>query len=119
MLRLCINYDFPNWNDYIAAERANRFLAAKIKKTEKEFVGWTVKEKWTGSYPVQLTIRPHYSSKRQDLDNFRMKGLIDGLVSAGVLKNDNLTCIQKITLVPVFDGRSIVEVEIEEVEHGK
>lgn len=118
MLRLCIEYDFPNWNDYVKAERANKYLAAKIKKNEKEYIGWTVKEKWTGGYPVELKIRPHYSSKRQDLDNFRMKGLIDGLVGAGVLKNDNLTCIQRITLEPVFDGRAIVEVEIEEVEHG-
>ena len=113
-MRLFINYDFPGWNEYINTERANRYAAAKIKADEKEYIGWTVKEKYTGEYPITLTIRPHYQNKRRDLDNFRLKGLIDGLVAAGVIKNDNLTCINRILIEAVFSDTPGVEVEIRE-----
>lgn len=108
-----INYDFIGWNEYINAERANRFKASKIKRDEKELVMYTVKERYTGSYPVTLIIRPHYQHKRRDLDNFRMKGLIDGLVGAGVIENDNLTKIDKIILEPIFDNETGVDIQIE------
>jgi Holliday junction resolvase RusA-like endonuclease len=115
-MKLFIDYTFPNLNEYINAERANKYLAAKIKREEKDFIEWTVKGRYEGGYPVTLHIRPHYKDKRQDLDNFRMKGLIDGLVSAGVIKNDNLNCINKIILDPVFTSVPGVEIEITETE---
>lgn len=117
-MRLFIEYDFVDMNTYISRERSNKYAAAKIKREEKEFVVWTVKEKYQGSYPVTLTIRPHFKDKRRDLDNYRLKGLIDGLVAAGVIKNDNLTCIDKIIIEPVFTDQIGVEVEIEESRHG-
>lgn len=107
-----LNYDFLNWNKYINIERTNKYMANNIKQEEKAYIALTVKERYTGNYPVSLTIRPHYQHKRGDLDNFRMKGLIDGLVSAGVIENDNLTKIDKIILEPVFDDIRGVDVEI-------
>lgn len=109
-----VNYDFLNWNKYINIERTNKYMANNIKQEEKAYIALTVKERYTGNYPVSLTIRPHYQHKKGDLDNFRMKGLIDGLVSAGVIENDNLTKIDKITLEPIFDGNTGVDVEIKE-----
>ena len=113
-MKLFIPYDFPNWNQYINIERTNRYKANKIKQEEKEFICWTVKEKYQGGYPVTLRIRPYFHNKRKDLDNFRMKGLIDGLVAAGVIQNDNLTCIDRIILEPIFGDKQGVEVEITE-----
>ena len=121
-MKLFINFEPPNWNDYIAAERANKFKANSIKQAEKELIKYAIKARWSGSYPVTLTVRPHFKNKKRDLDNFRMKGLIDGLVASGVLKNDNLTCIDKIILEPIFDNIVGVEIEIEETkgeEHGR
>jgi Holliday junction resolvase RusA-like endonuclease len=112
-MKVFIEYDFPNWNDYIKAERGSLYHANKIKQTEKQIVYYTIREKYSGGYPVTLTVRPHFQNKRKDLDNFRLKGLIDGLVAAGVIKNDNLTCIDKIILEPIFDKKVGVEVEIE------
>ena len=109
-----LNYDFLNWNKYINIERTNKYMANNIKQEEKAYIALTVKERYTGNYPVSLTIRPHYQHRKGDLDNFRMKGLIDGLVSAGVIENDNLTKIDKITLEPIFDGNTGVDVEIKE-----
>ena len=121
-MRLFFGYDFPNWNIFCDAERTSLYKANNIKQKEKQFVCLTTRQKWAGGYPVTLTVRPHFKNKKRDLDNFRMKGLIDGLVAAGVLKNDNLTCIDKIILEPIFDNIVGVEIEIEETkgeEHGQ
>ncbi len=111
-INIHIDYDFINWNKYINLERANKFLANKIKQEEKNFIVFNVKERYLGEYPIALTIKPHFSHKKSDLDNFRMKGLIDGLVAAGVIENDNLTKINKITLEPIFDDKTGVDIMI-------
>lgn len=113
-MKIHIDYEFTAWNEYINAERTNKYLANKIKQQEKAAVVFSVKERYTGNYPVTLTLRPHFKHRRRDLDNFRMKGLIDGLVAAGVIENDNLTKIDKIVLEPILDGGTGVEVEIKE-----
>jgi Holliday junction resolvase RusA-like endonuclease len=113
-MRLFIDYDFMNWNEYIKAERGNKYHANAIKQAEKNYILYTVKQKYTGKYPVTLTVRPHFKNKRRDLDNFRLKGLIDGLVAAGVLVNDNLNCIDRILLEPIYSDEVGVEVEIKE-----
>ena len=113
-----IDYNFMNWNKYINVERTNKYMANKVKQDEKAYIVLTTKERYTGGYPVTLTIRPHYQHKKGDLDNFRMKGLIDGLVSAGVIENDNLTKIDKIILEPIFDEEIGVDVEINPSQHN-
>ena len=115
-MRLFIDYDFMNWNEYIKAERGNKYHANAIKQAEKNYILYTVKQKYSGKYPVTLTVRPHFQNKRRDLDNFRLKGLIDGLVAAGVIVNDNLKCIDKIIIEPIFTKETGVEVEITESE---
>ena len=100
------------WNDYIRAERGNKYQANAIKQAEKAFIIYTVSQRYYGKYPVTLTVRPHYKNKRKDLDNFRLKGLIDGLVSAGVIVNDNLNCINKIIIEPIYSDEKGVEIEI-------
>ena len=118
-MTIFIDYDFINWNEYIKIERGNMYRANTIKQNEKQFVVWTVKEKWTGGYPVTLTIRPYFKDKRRDLDNYRLKGLLDGLVAAGVIKNDNLTCIDKIIIEPIFEDKRGVFVEIKKSRKKK
>ena len=113
-LKLFLDFEPPNWNAYINTERTNKYKANSIKQAEKDLIRYTIKAHWSGSYPVTLIFRPHFQSKRKDLDNFRMKGIIDGLVAAGVIKNDNLNCVNKIILAPVFDDVVGVEIEIEE-----
>lgn len=115
-MKIFINYNFINWNEYIKAERGNKYHANAIKQAEKNYIVYTVKQKYTGKYPVTLTIRPHFKNKRRDLDNFRLKGLIDGLVAAGVIVNDNLNYINKINVEAVFDEIEGVEIEINESE---
>lgn len=115
-MKLKIDYMPPNWNEYIKLERGNKYGANHLKQQEKQIVRYlTLGKKYTGNYPIELILKPHYSGHRQDLDNFRYKGLLDGLVSAGVIKNDNLKNIQRITIEPVFDKAECVEIEIREL----
>lgn len=118
-MRIFIDYDFIDWNKYIQAERGSLYHANAIKQAEKNYIAFTVRQKYKGKYPVTLTIRPYFHNKRKDLDNFRLKGLIDGLVAAGVIVNDNLKCIDKIIIEPIFSEEVGVEVEITESEGGQ
>lgn len=118
-MKIFIAYEFPNWNEYIKAERGSLYHANAIKQAEKNYIAFTVRQKYKGKYPVTLTVRPYFHNKRKDLDNFRLKGLIDGLVAAGVIVNDNLKCIDKIIIEPIFSEEVGVEVEITESEGGQ
>lgn len=113
---LKLNYMPPNWNKYILLERSNMFASNNLKQKEKKIVRLaTIGNKYEGNYPVKITFKPHFKDFRQDLDNFRYKGLLDGLVVSQVLENDNLRHVQKIVIEPVFDKEECVEIEIEEV----
>ena len=115
-MRLKIGYIPPNWNEYINIERRSKFGANSLKQKEKQIISFFTKGKsFAGSYPIELLLKPHFKDFRQDLDNFRYKGILDGLVSAGVLKNDNLKHIQRIVIEPVFDKEECVEIEIKEL----
>lgn len=111
-----VNYIPPNWNEYINIERRNFYSANRLKQKEKEIMRYhTIGKRYEGKYPVELILRPHYKDYRQDLDNLRYKGLIDGLVANKVIENDNLKHIQKITIEPIFDDEEIVEIEIKKI----
>lgn len=119
-MKIFIDYTPPNWNEYINLERTNKYAANNLKQGEKELVSYFVVGKtYEGNYPVHIIFKPHYKNFRQDLDNFRYKGLLDGLVACGVIKNDNLKHIQKITLEPIFDDVEGVEIEIKEVKENE
>lgn len=115
-MKLYIDYIPPNWNKYIDLERGSYHAANNLKQKEKEIVRYfTIGQKYKGNYPIEIVFKPHFKDRRQDLDNFRYKGLLDGLVACGVLKNDNLNHIQKITLEPIFDNKEGIEIEIKEI----
>ena len=115
-MKIFINYEFMNWNEYINAERTNKYIANNIKQKDAKIVKLsTIGKKYTGNYPIEIIFKPHFKDKRKDLDNTRIKGLVDGLVKNGVIKNDNLNCIQRIILEPVFDNETGIEIEIKEL----
>lgn len=112
-MKIYIDYDFINWNKYIEIERGNFYKANKIKQQEKDIVRfYTINKKYTGTYPVEIIVTKHFKHKKSDLDNVRIKGILDGLVANKVIENDNLTKIQKITLLPIFDDKNGIEIEI-------
>lgn len=99
-----IDYDAPNWNKYINIERSNKFASSNLKKKELAIIKQATQgKKYKGKYPVKITFIKYFKDKRQDLDNVRLKGIIDGLVKCDVIKNDNLNCITEIDIKPEFN----------------
>jgi hypothetical protein len=94
-----IDYDFPNWNKYINAERTNKYIANSMKQQEKKIVKMLCRNmKPIERYPVTIVVTKYVKTKNTDVDNIRIKGLLDGLVEMGILQNDNLRYINKVIL---------------------
>lgn len=84
---------FPSLNDYIAAERKNRHIAAKMKREETKRVADIAanSDMPTFEKPVHVYFTWVEPNRRRDVDNvaFAHKFILDGLVEAGVLKGDS------------------------------
>lgn len=84
---------FPSLNDYIAAERKNRHIAAKMKRDETKRVADIAanSDMPTFEKPVHVYFTWVEPNRRRDIDNiaFAHKFILDGLVKAGVLKGDS------------------------------
>ena len=100
MKHLLIEGELTALNEFINAERRNRYIAAKIKKDETGYCQ-DVAEKsdlklQETEFPCALIITWYVKNKRKDADNiaFAKKFILDGLVEAGVLPNDNRKYVQ-------------------------
>lgn len=83
-----------NLNDYIAAERANRYKGAKMKADNGKVVAAAIRQCMRGvkiEKPVFMEYTWFEKNRRRDLDNvssFGRKVIQDALVDAGALKDD-------------------------------
>lgn len=81
-------------NEYIAAERSNKYKAAKMKHENESIVMIAIKQQLKNvkiEKPVYMEYTWVEKNKRRDLDNissFGRKVIQDALVNAAVLKND-------------------------------
>lgn len=77
-------------NEHDSANRANRFAGAKLKEQMTTLVALQLKGKPAITEPCYVTFYWRYSS-RHDFDNIRFacKYVLDGMVKAGILPNDN------------------------------
>lgn len=92
--------EFTQLNDYIRVERANKFGAASIKENETA----RAEQACDGlpklaRYPVDVIFTWYREDRRTDPDNigFAAKFVLDGMVKAGVLRDDGMTEIASIT----------------------
>lgn len=114
--KLFFQYEPPNWNTYINLERSNKYQANMLKQQEKYIIGLMVRgRKYEGKYPIEIIFRPHFRDKRSDLDNTRVKGVLDGLTACGYIVNDNLKYIQRLVIEPIFDKTRGMELEIRHI----
>ena len=83
-----------NLNDYISAERSNRYKGAQMKSKNEAIVISAIRQCMRGvkiDKPVFMEYRWYERNKRRDLDNissFGRKVIQDSLVYAHVLQND-------------------------------
>ncbi|PQC93499.1 hypothetical protein CUN38_04990 [Enterococcus faecium] len=100
MNKLVIEGELTALNEFINAERRNRYVAAKIKKDETGYCQDAAEKSdlklQETDFPCALIITWYVKNKRKDADNiaFAKKFILDGLVESGVLPNDNRKYVQ-------------------------
>ncbi len=108
-----IDGTFPKLNEYINVERANKYGGASLKKRYTQ----VAKLSATGIAPihgkVDVSFEWHVTSKH-DPDNiaFAKKFILDGLVDAKVLANDNQNHIGRLSDVVIKDKSDYVLVTL-------
>ena len=120
--RLVIRGTLPNLNDYIAAERRNKHIAAAMKRQTEHVVMMYAKSQLRGmrfSGPVRMAYAWYEPNRRRDKDNvssFGRKCIQDALVRAGILENDGWKEIDSFSDSFHVDKKNPrIEVEIEEI----
>lgn len=116
---LVIEGRFPSLNEYVAAERANRFRAASMKRRETERVRVAAAAQGFPHFEGPVAVRFLWvePNRRRDLDNvaFAKKFVLDGLVAAGVLDGDGQRHVAGfVDLFEVDPARPRVVVEVRE-----
>lgn len=114
---LIITGPMTTLNEYIDAERGNKFAAAKIKKSETERVAWEAKKQKIAKVEdkrVHIYFRWFCENRKSDPDNisFAKKFILDGLVTANVLQGDGQKHIAGFIDKFYVDDKPRVEVEI-------
>ena len=115
-MKILIKHKFDSVNEYINKCRSNYFYANKTKQQETNlsamaFINIPILDK----FPIELIFNWHIKSKVADLDGRLPKNIIDGLVRAGRIPDDNVKYIQRITHNYIADKEDYVEVEIKEI----
>lgn len=110
-------------NEYIDAERSNRFRAAKMKKETENLVMLCARKclgGWRANGPVWMHYRWYELNRRRDKDNicgYARKAIQDALVKAGYLAGDGWAQISGFDDTFAVDASNPrVEVEIEEID---
>lgn len=91
--KLTIPFLLPNLNDYIKAERTNKFKAAALKRETENAIIIFIKDQLS-TISIKEPVTMHYTwferNRRRDKDNvaFAKKFVQDALVGANVLQND-------------------------------
>lgn len=110
--------EFTDLNKYIDAERSNRFMGAKIKKSNGDkALKQLTRTPWKGSYPVKIVFTWITKDQRVDPDNiaFCKKYILDAMVTKGILKDDTRKYIGAFSDYYFTDPKNPrVEISIEE-----
>lgn len=117
-MRLIIPGTLPGLNEIIDAAKMTPYAYRELKKTYTELVAWeAVKQKIPFYDKADFTILWYCPDRRHDKDNIMAgtKFILDGLVTAGILKNDGWNQIGSIEHIFGVDRlKPRIEVEIRE-----
>ena len=114
--KVVIPFKLPSCNDYINACRYNKYYGAKMKKDIEEQIEIYIKELPVFDKPVIINFHWVEANKRRDLDGicFAKKFILDAMVKAGKLKDDNRNCVSGFTDTFEYAKESKVILEIKE-----
>lgn len=108
-------------NEFIRANRSNKYLGAKCKKQEQEFIKIYIRQQ-LGNIKIEKPVQGKFiwieENKKRDLDNicFAKKFILDSLVELGTLKDDNRKMVCGFKDDFGYADESKVIVELEEME---
>lgn len=107
----------PSCNDYINACRYNKYYGAKMKKDIEEQIVIYINELPRFNKPVKINFLWIEGNKRRDLDGicFAKKFILDSMVKAGKLKDDNRNYVTGFTDSFEYGKETKVILEIEEL----
>lgn len=93
MAEFVIQGTLPGLNEYINAERRNRYTGAALKKRAQSIVAIYARslDRWRPEKPVHMIYHWYEPNQRRDKDNissFGRKVIQDALVQIGVLNDD-------------------------------
>ena len=116
-----IDMKLPSLNEYINICRTNPFKASKFKKGLEEDIGVFIASLPRFEHPIRIHFHWVEGSKRRDLDNvcYAKKHILDAMVKAGKLKDDNRKCVTGFIDTFEYGKETKVILEIEEVEDGE
>lgn len=100
--KLTIPGTLPGLNEYISAERSNKYQAAQMKKQAEYVIIQTIRTQLrnvTIHVPIIINYLWVEKNARRDKDNiaFAKKFIQDGLVKAGIIGNDGWEWIDGFT----------------------
>ncbi len=113
-----INMKLPSLNEYINLCRTNKYKAAKFKADIEADIAIFLCQMPKYSKPIKIHFNWIEGNKRRDLDNicFAKKFILDAMVKAGKLKDDNRKCVTAFTDNFYYGKETKVILEIEEVK---
>lgn len=106
-------------NEYIRAERGNRYAAAKIKREQTDLCGWYI-PKVKVNDPVEIKMIWTVKNFANDPDNVSMgaKFILDAMVGKGMIPKDNLTMVKGLMHEFKRGKNEQVEVRVRRWEDG-
>ena len=119
--RFTIHYRLPSLNEYLNKCKFNKHMAAQFKMIHDRRIYDEVKSQLHDlkiTKPIKLHITWIEENRKRDVDNVysAVKYILDGLVKAEVLQNDNAKRVKDISNEIIYADTSEVIVEIEELE---
>lgn len=110
-----IDMKLPSLNDYVRACRANRFQGSKMKKDLESQIGYYIATLPRFDTPVKIHFHWIEGTRRRDYDNvaFAKKFILDSMVKAGKLADDNRKCVTGFTDSFSYGPETKVILEIE------
>ena len=112
-----IRMKLPSCNEYINACRTNRHKGAKMKRDVEEQIMWQIAKLPVYDKPVRIHFHWIEENRRRDLDNvaFGKKFILDALVKAGKLSDDNRKIVTAFIDTFEYGKEAKVILDIEEV----
>lgn len=116
-MKIEIPMRLPSLNEYINECRRNKFAGAKMKKQVEKDIGWFINKIPKYKRPIFIHFHWVEENKRRDLDNvcFAKKFILDSMVKAGKLADDNRNFVSGFTDTFEYAKESKVILEIKEI----